>query len=87
MLDHTAFTLAESPMPGGTAAAAPIHAPSPARPRGWLRAWLGDMWRCVARQRDIRRAVAEIGAMDERMLRDIGLDRAQALHAARFGRA
>jgi uncharacterized protein YjiS (DUF1127 family) len=41
------------------------------------------VWRCVARQRDIRRAVAELEALDERTLRDIGLDRAQVLHAVR----
>jgi len=86
MPDDMAFTLAIPPVPGGTATAL-SHAPSPARPHGWLRAWLGDMWRCIARQRDIRRAIAELDAMDERMLRDIGLDRAQALHMVRFGRA
>jgi uncharacterized protein YjiS (DUF1127 family) len=80
LLDHMARSLAEPPEPGGTAVA-PAHAPSPTRPRGWL----GDLWRFVARQRDLRRAVAEIEAMDERMPRDIGLDRAP--RAASAGRA
>ena len=39
-----------------------------------------DAWR-------VRRAMAQMSALDDRMLRDLGLDRAGIEHAVRFGRA
>ena len=64
-------------------------APALLRP-GPVGAWL----RCRARRavdgwmrrRRERRAAAELGALDDIMLRDIGLSRYDVLHAARYGR-
>lgn len=47
-----------------------------------MRAAFGDL----ARQRRERRAACELRAMDERMLRDIGIAREEIEHAVRCGR-
>ena len=48
--------------------------------------WMGLM-RKIAHAYRIRRAVTQMSALDHRMLRDLGLDRAGIEHAVRFGRA
>jgi uncharacterized protein YjiS (DUF1127 family) len=45
----------------------------------------GIAW--IAARRRLRRAVKEMMALDDRMLRDIGLSRSDIELAARFGRA
>ena len=49
--------------------------------------WWERLARRVANEYRIRRAMRELRALDDRMLRDIGLDRGGAEYAARFGRA
>ncbi len=43
--------------------------------------------RRIANEYRIRRATREMRALDDRMLRDVGLDRGGLEHAARFARA
>ena len=43
--------------------------------------------RLIANEYRIRRATREMRALDDRTLRDLGLDRGGVEHAARFGRA
>jgi uncharacterized protein YjiS (DUF1127 family) len=51
-----------------------------ARPiKHWI-AWIGS-------RRRLRRDVKELMALDDRILRDIGLNRSDVEHAARYGRA
>jgi uncharacterized protein YjiS (DUF1127 family) len=41
----------------------------------------------IAARRELRRSVKELMALDDRILRDIGLKRSDIEHAARFGRS
>jgi uncharacterized protein YjiS (DUF1127 family) len=87
MLDNVPSSLAGSATSASKATAAAAIAPAPFRDDlGGLRAWIGDMLRFLVRQRDIRRAAAEIEAYDDRMLRDIGLHRSEVPRAAWFSR-
>jgi uncharacterized protein YjiS (DUF1127 family) len=49
--------------------------------------WWERLARRIANEYRIRRAEREVAALDDSMLRDIGLDRGGAEYAARFGRA
>ena len=42
---------------------------------------------CIAARRRLRRAIKEMMALDDRILRDIGLRRSEVEFAARFGRS
>ena len=48
--------------------------------------WMRLMRKIVDAYR-VRRAMTQMSALDNRMLRDLGLDRAGIEHAVRFGRA
>jgi uncharacterized protein YjiS (DUF1127 family) len=48
--------------------------------------YIGSLLRAFAAWRRYRQAVAQLGALDDRMLRDIGLDRASIHTAALNGR-
>jgi hypothetical protein len=69
MLDSLPLSPAGSPADAATAAAS-AHAPG----LSWqhlgagLGAWVGDMLHFIVWQRDIRRAAAELGALDVRMV-------------------
>ena len=52
------------------------------RPSWWVR-----LTRLVANEYRIRRGTRELLALDDQMLRDIGLDRGSVEYAARSGRA
>ena len=67
------------------------HAAPPEEPR--RRGWIAAAWSwCVAcrdylrRQREIARSQAILSQLDDRALRDIGIDRGQIPHAVRYGR-
>jgi uncharacterized protein YjiS (DUF1127 family) len=53
-----------------------------AGPSWWMR-----LMRTIVDAYRVRRAMAQMSALDNRMLRDLGLDRAGIEHAVRFGRA
>ena len=48
---------------------------------------LARLGRLVANEYRVRRATREMRTLDDRALRDLGLDRGVVEHAARFGRA
>ena len=48
---------------------------------------LGRLARLIADEYRIRRAMREMRTLDDRALRDLGLDRGAVEHVARFGRA
>ena len=48
--------------------------------------YIGSLIRAFAAWRQYRKAVAQLSSLDERMLRDIGLDRASIPGAALNGR-
>jgi hypothetical protein len=55
--------------------------------RRWLgRGWLAWGWRRLVAAAGARRAEAELRALDERELRDLGLDRGGIVGAAQKGR-
>jgi uncharacterized protein YjiS (DUF1127 family) len=61
----------------------------PSRPRSplWgLLAAPARVWAAILSEVEARRAVKELSALDERMLRDIGIERGQIAHACRHGR-
>jgi uncharacterized protein YjiS (DUF1127 family) len=47
---------------------------------------LAELWSRALRERKNRWAIAELLALDDRMLKDIGLSRGEIDHAARHGR-
>jgi uncharacterized protein YjiS (DUF1127 family) len=47
--------------------------------------YIGSLIRAYAAWRQYRKAVAQLYSLDDRMLRDIGLDRASIPHAAQNG--
>jgi uncharacterized protein YjiS (DUF1127 family) len=49
--------------------------------------WRGRLMRLIANEYRIRRGTREMRALDDRMLRDVGLDHGGIECAARFGRA
>ena len=49
--------------------------------------WWVRLTRLVANEYRIRRGTRELLALDDQMLRDIGLDRGSVEYAARFGQA
>jgi len=60
-----------------------------ARPRTAIGGLLAAPWRVVAaltKELAARRAMHMLASLDERMLRDIGLERGQIPHAVRLGR-
>ena len=60
-----------------------------ARPRSVIGGLLAAPWRVVAalaKELATRRTMQTLASLDERMLRDIGLERDQISHAARQGR-
>jgi uncharacterized protein YjiS (DUF1127 family) len=59
--------------------------PRAAQPASFARA-LARLIRAVATEWRIRRDLRELMALNDHMLKDIGVSRAQVAHAARFGR-
>ena len=61
-----------------------------ATPYGYWGAWLGcrmtAFWAYLRREREVARAVAMLSRMDDRTLRDIGMERGQIEGAVRHGR-
>ena len=55
-------------------------------PRAAAASWWVRLTRLIANEHRIRRVTREVRALDDRMLRDIGLDPGGLEHAARFGR-
>jgi uncharacterized protein YjiS (DUF1127 family) len=52
----------------------------------WLVRAVTGLAAAIAREVRVRRAMRDLAMMDEHMLRDIGLTRAEIGHATRFGR-
>jgi uncharacterized protein YjiS (DUF1127 family) len=48
--------------------------------------WWMRLMRTIVDAYRVRRAMTQMSALDNRMLRDLGLDRAGIEHAVRFGR-
>jgi uncharacterized protein YjiS (DUF1127 family) len=61
-----------------------------ATPYGYWGAWLAHrmtaLWTYLRREREIARSVAMLSRMDDRTLRDIGMERGQIESAVRHGR-
>ncbi|MCJ2051145.1 DUF1127 domain-containing protein [Methylobacterium sp. J-070] len=55
--------------------------------RSSLSGWIGRLQDFIVQEIKIRRAHRELGAMNDAMLADIGIRRAQIPGAVRFGRA
>lgn len=52
-----------------------------------LTALLYDLWTAIRRRHERRRAIAELSALDDRLLKDIGISRSQIRTAAEGTRA
>ena len=52
----------------------------------WLVRTVAGLAAAIAREMRVRRAMRDLAMMDEHMLRDIGITRAEIGHATRFGR-
>jgi uncharacterized protein YjiS (DUF1127 family) len=73
-----------------------MYTPSITQTRPWpygahaaptsLRAGVADLVAALGRKYRARRAVHELMALDDRMLRDVGLGRAEIEHAVQSGR-
>jgi len=64
----------------------PSAEPPAGETAGWSRGWLGRAIAAVVAEWKVRRAMRALGGMDERMLRDIGINRDQIWYVARHGR-
>jgi uncharacterized protein YjiS (DUF1127 family) len=69
-------------IPQTTAPAPTLALPGPRD--GWT--WLGRLLAAVAQERQLRRDLRAVKALDDHLLRDIGLDRARLETSVRTGR-